>query len=151
MTKFASATPALFCLVNLIYPISTRIAKSNGMETSPLCGNVWFPILTALAAIFACIWFCYSFNNAEHVNGLHSLFGVVSPTLAAVNGMCFMMADCGFLPCMFAIALWLSSLLVPAGCNDRRLGRHFRGILMLAPGACVLILALIFTVSCGLF
>lgn len=151
MKRLFSATPALYCLTNLIYPVSIRIAKSTGQDITAINTCVWFPTITGISIVLACIWFCYSFNSAERVNGLHSLFGILSPTLAAVNGICFMLTDCCFIPCICAIAMWLASLLIPAGCNDRRLGRHFRGVLMLVPGVCVLLFAGIFMLGCRLF
>lgn len=150
MKKFAAATPALFCLVNLLYPAGARIARANGLEI-PGQPVALFAVIAGIAITLACIWFCYSFDKKDSVRGIHVLFGIFAPTLAAVNGLCFMLTDSSFWPCILSIAMWLSSLFIPIGCNDLRLGKGFRGMLTMIPGVCVMIFAIIFMLGDSLF
>lgn len=147
MKKLANTAPALFCLVSLIYPVGARLARLNGALPAALPTHVFFPAISILSVLLAAMWFCFSFDNRNSVRGIHVLLGIFAPTLAAINGLCFMLTDATFWPCIHALVMWFSSLLIPIGCNDLRLGKGFRGILTMAPGVCVMIFAFIFILS----
>lgn len=151
MKKLAAATPALFCLINLLFPATLWIANSTGPAGLVLPTHIIFPAIVILAIISAFVWFCYSFDHSADIHGVHALFGIFAPSLAAINGLCFMLSNPTFWPCIFAVAMWLSSLFIPLGCNDLRLGRGFRGVITLAPGICVMLFAAIFMLSDGIF
>lgn len=151
MKKLAAATPALFCLINLLFPVTLWIAKNAGPAPFAMSTNILFPFIAILAMLTAFVWFCYSFDHRADVHGVHVLFGIFAPTLAAINGLCFMLTAPTFWPCIFAVAMWISSLFIPAGCNDLRLGRGLRGVLTVAPGICVMLFAAIFMLSDRLF
>lgn len=151
MKKIANAAPALFCLVNLAYPVCARLVRLNGSSPAELPTNVFFPAICILSVLLAVLWFCFSFDNKDSVRGIHVLLSLFAPTLAAINGMCFMLTDATIWPCVCALAMWFSSLLIPIGCNDLRLGKGFRGVLTMVPGVCVMIFAFIFMLSDSLF
>lgn len=151
MKKLAKSAPALFCLVNLIYPVSARLARLNGPSPVALPTHIFFPIICIIAVALAVLWFCFSFDNKDAVRGYHVLLSIFAPTLAAINGLCFMLTDATFWPCIYAIAMWLSSLFIPIGCNDLRMGKGFRGVLTMIPGVCVMIFAVIFMLGDSLF
>lgn len=150
MRTIASASPALFCMISLIYPAITRAAQVHGW-TTPLPGaNIAFAVIAALLILLAFTWFCYSFNRAN-VRGIHVLFSVFAPTLAAVNGLCFMLSDPSFWPCAYAVAIWFASLFIPVGCNDLRIGMGLRCTMTVLPGICVMLFAFVFVLGSHLF
>jgi len=151
MKKLAPATPALFCLLHLVYPISARLASLNGPSPVALPTRIFFPAICIVSVFFAAAWFCYSFDNKDAVRGYHVLLSIFAPLLAAIDGLCFMLADATFWPCIYALAMWFSSLLIPIGCNDLRLGKGFRGVMTMIPGVCVMIFAIIFMLGDSLF
>lgn len=142
MKKIANAAPALFCLVNLAYPVCALLTRIYGLRKTAFLYPILPPVVAVLSMILGSIWFVFSKEDDIDVNIVHVIFAAFAPVLSFINGVYALNIDSGFWTLLSVILTWIEAVHIPMGCFSLASGKRLRSILMLVACAVMLLNAI---------